>query len=217
MLRLNLTSDEIARAKLCMASFASRTDSSLVRPARDVATLRAVAEALLYTLDVSLQRYTPPALARAAKVALVLLVLAWFGVSIHRYLDDRRNLARGMPWRASTTTQLGCKSPAQACLESPGFFFHTQEENQPWLEIDLGAVRPISSVKVTNRADCCGDRAIPLVLEVSTDQQAWTQVAQQTEVFSVWDPEFAATEARWVRLRVAKRSSMHLISVAVYE
>jgi len=217
LLRLNLTSDEIARAKLCMARFAAHSDLQLARPERDVATLRPVAEALLYTSDVSLQRYTAPALARGAKVALVLLALAWVGVSIHRYLDDRRNLALGMPWRASTTTQLGCKSPAQECIESPGFFFHTQEENQPWLEIDLGVVRTISSVKVTNRADCCADRVIPLVLEVSTDQQSWRQVASQTALFSAWHPEFSPLDARWVRLRVAKRSSLHLISVGVYE
>jgi len=102
-------------------------------------------------------------------------------------------------------------------MESPNFFFHTQEQNQPWMEIDLGAVQRISSVKIKNRQDCCAERAVPLVLEVSKDGQKWNQLARKNEVFGTWHAKFAPVETRWVRLRVARKSMLHLQSVDIYK
>ncbi|MDO5979577.1 discoidin domain-containing protein [Flavivirga spongiicola] len=35
---------------------------------------------------------------------------------------------------------------------------HTNQESQPWWQVDLGAVSNITDVKVYNRTDCCADR-----------------------------------------------------------
>lgn len=35
---------------------------------------------------------------------------------------------------------------------------HTRRDNKPWWQVDLGANTNISTVKVTNRGDCCGNR-----------------------------------------------------------
>jgi hypothetical protein len=70
-------------------------------------------------------------------------------------------------------------------------------------------------VRVTNRQDCCGERAIPLLVEVSTDRQRWTTVARREDAFGTWRAQFGKQTARWVRLRVDRRSYLHLYDVLV--
>src|SRR5690606_38479561 len=109
---------------------------------------------------------------------------------------------RGKPWTTSSAfAAVSCRSPAQKCPESPSFFFHTNDEDQPWVELDLGTAQRFSSVKVKNREDCCSERAVPLVVEVSSDGKQWKQLARKNEVFTTWTAEFSPVEGRWVRLR----------------
>merc|ERR1719162_1844369 len=35
---------------------------------------------------------------------------------------------------------------------------HTEKQERPWWEVDLGSSKSISAVTVTNRGDCCGSR-----------------------------------------------------------
>ena len=86
------------------------------------------------------------------------------------------NLAAGQPFRLSSTFSgwAGCVAN-NGCS---GLMFHTETENNPWVEIDLGAPKKVRRVEVVNRGDCCADRATPLVAEVSTDRVTWTQVAR---------------------------------------
>lgn len=94
-------------------------------------------------------------------------------------------------------------------------FFHTNEEDSPWVQYDLGEPKTFHEVEVQNRLDCCGDRAVPLVVEVSDDEKSWTQVARMDEPFARWVPTFPPRRARYVRLRVARRSILHLEAVAI--
>lgn len=94
-------------------------------------------------------------------------------------------------------------------------FFQTQEEKEPWLEIDLGREVPFDEVEVTNRSDCCPDRAVPLVVEVSRDGVHFKEVSRRMDTFSVWHSRFARQTARYVRLRVLRRTIFHLDQVAV--
>jgi hypothetical protein len=88
--------------------------------------------------------------------------------------------------------------------------FHTDEQDNPWVVLDLHSERTLEGVEVTNREDCCKDRAVPLIVETSNDQKTWTQVAERKEVFDTWRAEFAKTEARYVRLRVPRKTTFHL-------
>jgi F5/8 type C domain len=129
----------------------------------------------------------------------------------------RPDLAAGRPWRASSTLGgSGCTSPAQECEQSLGLFFHTTEELNPWLEIDLGVTRSISKVELENRSDCCAERAQPIAVEVSTDHDHWLTVARREEEFSTWKAQFAPVNARWVRMRVLKQTFFHLKRVRIY-
>jgi hypothetical protein len=126
-----------------------------------------------------------------------------------------RDLARDRPWKASSHLMGGCTSPTQRCPESPTYFFHTQEDDKPWLVIDLGTESRFSSLRIQNRIDCCAERAIPLAVEVSSNQKKWKQVAIQKNEFEVWKPRFKTEKARYVRLRSMTKTWLHLHSVRV--
>jgi hypothetical protein len=149
----------------------------------------------------------------AGIVVLSLLAIAWPRILDRWY--DRQDLARGKPWTASSTSdEVGCESPAQRC-DNGNFFFHTNGEDHPWLVIDLESAQTVSSVLVRNRRDCCRERAVPLVVEVSTDQEHWTEVARNAKEFGEWKADFAPVQARWVRLIVARSSYLHLRRVRI--
>jgi hypothetical protein len=125
-------------------------------------------------------------------------------------------LALGKPWQASSVFAGSCDSPAQDCPGENNFFIHTQQENEPWLEIDLKSVQKFSSAHIVNRTDCCADRVVPLILEVSNDQKHWREVTRNTQPFRDWSPSFAPVSARWLRLRVPRYSMLHLKRVRVF-
>jgi hypothetical protein len=125
------------------------------------------------------------------------------------------DLAKGRPWRASSEFA-ACDPVHASCANAVTvIFFHTNEEESPWVEYDLGEPETIHQVEVQNRLDCCQDRAVPLVVEVGDDAKSWTQVARREEPFGRWIPTFPPRRARYVRLRVARRSMLHLELVAI--
>lgn len=146
----------------------------------------------------------------------LVLAVALVALAAIEWREKHGDLARGKPWTASSKyPEGGCKSPLQSCPESEMYFFCTDEQDNPWLEIDLQSVQKISRVRVYNREDCCGDRAVPMVIEVSRDHKRWDEVAKRGGNFSTWKAGFPATEARWVRLRVTRRSFLHLTGVRI--
>lgn len=97
-----------------------------------------------------------------------------------------------------------------------GLLFHTKNERDPWLEIDLGEERAVHEIEITNRFDCCGERAIPLVLELAGKDGELGEVARVNEPFRhvTLAPE-GAPSARYVRLRVLGTTMFHLAEVRV--
>jgi hypothetical protein len=148
---------------------------------------------------------------------LALLGLVFAGIKYAtNSAEERRDLAVNKPWRTSSVYgSSGCTSPAQQCSESPDFFFHTRDESNSWLEIDLGARTAFSEVRVINRRDCCFERAVPLIIEVSDTQENFHEIARRTSSFSSWLATFTPTKARYVRLRGPSRNSLHLARVRV--
>jgi hypothetical protein len=95
-------------------------------------------------------------------------------------------------------------------------FFHTNEEENPWIEYDLGAKVQFSSLTIYNRSGAVEDRAVPMVVEISDDGRSYKDVAKRTKVFDVWEPSFKPVRARYVRLRVARRTFLHLDGVQIH-
>jgi hypothetical protein len=99
---------------------------------------------------------------------------------------------------------------------STAVFFCTNEDDNPWFEYDLGAPQRFSSLTILNRSDAVPERAVPLIVEISNDKKTYTEIARRKEVFDVWSPSFAPRHARYVRLRVPRKSFLHLDAVAVH-
>lgn len=153
--------------------------------------------------------------------ALALLVVIMVAVALVPLIPRSlaHDLAKGKPWRASSTfaechpEKINCGGGRTAV------FFHTKDDDQPWVEIDLRAPTRFSEVIVFNRSDgdqFVLDRAVPLILEVGDDQQTWRELGQQGESFSVWKPRFDPTTARYVRLRSPRKTMLHLDAVEIY-
>jgi len=101
-------------------------------------------------------------------------------------------------------------------LAKAGILFHTTQQLNPWAMFDLGAAKSLAGLEVQNRGDGVGDRAIPLVAEVSIDQKQWIQVARQDQEFENWKVSFPPVNARYLRLTAKKTTFLHLVYVKAY-
>jgi len=198
------------------ADFAELSAEEQARQARDLVAFVRSLGAVLETPRVSLDRLWTRRMLRTGLGVVVVGALLGGAIFARSQQDNARDWARGRPYKPSSAFPVPvCKSPDQECPESPFFFFHTMEEDRPSLEIDLGAKRRFSAVRIANREDCCADRAVPLVVEVSNDHTKWHEVARRTETFNTWYAEFAPTSARYVRVATTRKSVLHLHRVAV--
>ena len=178
----------------------------------EAARAQAFVDAVLWDLN-ALQRRIDRLLAQRwlrvplATVALIAVVVAL------RALTAGENLVEGKPFRTSSMFSgwAACQADG-ACAD---LIFHTEEQMNPWVEYDLGAPKKIKRIEVKNRPECCHERAVPLVVEVSTDRNNWTEVARRDIEFSTWTANFSARTARYVRLRVARTTTFHLKEVIV--
>jgi hypothetical protein len=126
------------------------------------------------------------------------------------------NLAVGKVWHQSSVW-----APCDTLLHRCGglhtlIFFHTREDANPWVEYDLGKPLQFSKVFVKNR-DELQDRAVPLVVEVSNDEKTWHKVGRRVETFRTFMFQFPTQTARYVRLRVDRKSWLHLEQVMIYK
>jgi hypothetical protein len=125
------------------------------------------------------------------------------------------DLAEGAPWILSTKW-MDCHPEQRECGGArTRIFFHTDFQDNPWFQLDLGRVREVGRVRVENRDDCCQERAVPLIVEVRDDTGPFREVARKNELFQSWEVTFPAVKARYVRLRVPTRVMFHLSRVEV--
>jgi hypothetical protein len=126
------------------------------------------------------------------------------------------DLSAGKPWRVSSKW-IDCDQSIGRCgPHVTRILFHTNEDESPWFEVDLGAPAAFSSVTVVNRSDHMPERAVPLVIEAGDDQQTWRELARRDDVFATWRAKFPTTTARFVRLRVPRKTFLHLEAVRVH-
>lgn len=152
---------------------------------------------------------------------LGLLALVGLAPTVWRTLRDR-DLTVGAVWHASSTWMNpldGTVSRHRIYESLPNLFFHTNEQAEPYLDIDLGTVRDIDRVVVVNRHDCCYERARGLKLLLSRDGESFSAVAQRDprSIFRRWDVSVSRTRARYVRLQLpGDKRILHLADVRVY-
>jgi hypothetical protein len=175
--------------------------------ARVVARLKQAAVSPRYLRGVRIVRLA------AVLVSIALLIVAGvFGVLMYR---RGPNLALHRPITTSSTLAGTADSKDAVDGVTSVMGFHTQEEDQPWIRIDLGEAKLVREVVAYNRSDY-RTRALPLLIELSTDGNRWTEVMRREKVFSKWSAVFTPRAARYVRLRVAAKTWLHLNEIEVY-
>jgi alpha-L-fucosidase len=109
-----------------------------------------------------------------------------------------------------------------------GFAFHTKEETNPYIVIDLGREAVVKGIEIGNRADMGQDRAKTLAVWVSkdkTNETSWRQVWKADKVEQTYEvpvTEFVAgiqqvgTVARYIKIGLQEKNYFHLYSVRVY-
>jgi hypothetical protein len=126
------------------------------------------------------------------------------------------DLAAGKKWTASSQMQIWAESGKITDEPRNQILFHTKEDDSPWLRIDLERPTRIASVDILNRQDCCGERAVPLVVELSDNGKTWRTVARRDEPFTEWKATFSARDALYVRLRVPRKTYLHLQGIGIH-
>lgn len=184
-------------------------DALLATTPDEVARGRAFVDAILWNLEAPTRAVEHVQVQRWTRMLLVLLVLAGVALGI-RTLVRGPNLVKARVFKLSSVYP-DCTPPRQ-CGD---IFFHTMHQENNWIDFDLGSVKAVHQVEVTNRSDCCQERAIPLIVEVSVDDKQWIQVARRDTDFSFWKASFPKQKARYVRLRVPRMSALHFDDVAV--
>ncbi len=153
---------------------------------------------------------------RFVTVMCAAMVVLAGGTMAFRRLTAKADLATGKPFTASSAYEpFSASGKANTPVEFDTFF-HTREEDHPWVKIDLGAVTRVKSIDVKNRPDCCGERAVPLVIESSMDGDTWLELARRSDSFSEWTATINPTDMRFVRLSVPRRTFLHLSRVLVW-
>jgi hypothetical protein len=143
--------------------------------------------------------------------AVALLVLSWIVVGALMPRPEYENYL----WRSSSGV---AGFPRAGKLHEHGtsdLICHTDNEPNPWLVVDTILAREISQVIVQNRADCCPERGLPMVVEVGLDGSTYEEVGRTAKIFDTWQLDFKPRRARFVRIRAEATTVIQLRGVIV--
>jgi hypothetical protein len=139
--------------------------------------------------------------------------------------SSARNLALGRPARQSTLSRWSSGAGAGGAVSGrrTGYFnIHTEIEDRPWWEVDLGEIHPLTEIRVYNRVDSRTEAARSMAVLISTDGQAWRVVHEPEgrDFFGVVGGPLrvalSGEGGRYVRLELREREYFHLDQVEVY-
>ncbi len=135
----------------------------------------------------------------------------------------RQDLVRNEPARSGPVTT--AEDAAGACdgIKNGRWGFHTNREENPWWQVDLGEVHELSRVLVYNRCDnSTVTRANHLIVALSSDGQAWEEAYRHDGKTFYGHPDgkpLAVTldnkPARFVRISLPGNEYLHLDEVEV--
>jgi len=175
--------------------------------------LRGAANRLVATAQRVLWRLEWAKLKRLVRVGIAVLIPL---LAIVWIWPKKVDLGKGAPWRVSSIGTECHPEKSECGGVTTKILFHTLLESNPWFEYDFGSPVSFSSLEIQNRSDFGPDRAVPLVVEVSNDDKSFKEVVRQPDSFTTWSPHFPTQRARYLRLRVARDSILHLESIKVH-
>jgi len=102
--------------------------------------------------------------------------------------------------------------------------FHTEDQQNPWWQVDLGRERKLDHLLLYNRCDECGARNSRIRVLFSDDGKSFSQVYQHNgKVFYGFTDkkplrvDLGGAPIRFVRLQLSGKSYFHLDEVEVFE
>ncbi len=132
-------------------------------------------------------------------------------------------ISKGAHWTASSAfsgnPSSGELPRRRLFYATPNYFFHTNADREPWIVIDLGRARVVSSVEIRNRLDCCRERAREIAVELGQGGTAYRRVAQHAKgdtTFRDWEVRLPGVAARFVRVVGTPGECLHLADVRVF-
>lgn len=134
------------------------------------------------------------------------------------------NLARGKHASQSSTSSWSHANDAEGAVDgiiNGGYGFHTENERNPWWQVDLGNRASLTDVRVFNRLDCCAERAQTLQVLLSDDARSWRTVYRHSgNPFGGKDGKplvasLSGESARYLRLQLKEANWFHLDEVEV--
>lgn len=171
---------------------------------------------------------TAPAAAAAPPGYYMVFLIDDAGVpSVAPIVRLRSTATTALPARATQSSQQDRAWPASEAIDgvtsgaggASGSVTQTQQESQPWWEVDLGTRRNIGALRAYLRTDCCTDRSRDLWVFASdqpitsttvagaTAQPGVTAVRMQTPTGSVGTVTLNRT-ARYLRLQLPGSSAI---------
>lgn len=125
------------------------------------------------------------------------------------------DLGRTARWHASSA--MGGSVTRGVGTNSDGpLFFHTISQDDPYVDLDLGKVVNVRRVVIENRSDCCGERALPLNVEVM-EAGGPRLLCQRRSPFRSWTCATGGVKTQTLRIHRPGPTMLHLRRVEVYE
>ena len=175
---------------------------------------------LLEPLEIEANRLGRALFGRWSRVLMAAIVLAVGLGVLGKWVNAKLlgpNIALHCP--VTVSSQFGGQGTDHTLLvdgDPDTLGFHTQDGGQQWVVIDLGRVRKISRIVVYNRTDGFEERAVPIKIEVSDDNQNYKQIAERKENFDKWTVKHLHSAGRYVRLKNTPPNHFHLGEVEIY-
>ncbi len=99
--------------------------------------------------------------------------------------------------------------------------FHTRQEMNPYIVIDLKKDSNVKAFEITNRKDGHYDRARTLAVWISSDQKNWQQVWRAKRAQKSWEAILTkdnpdGVKGRYVKIGLLGKTCFHLYSVKIY-
>jgi hypothetical protein len=98
-----------------------------------------------------------------------------------------------------------------------GSMFHTNNEQNPWWQVDLQGNYALGYIMLYNRTGCCAERERTVRVLLSQNGSDWQTIyAHNGTIFRELRVEAGGRRARYVRVQLAEQNYFHLQEVEVY-
>lgn len=122
-------------------------------------------------------------------------------------------------WSYAPTREADAARAVDGVMDG-GRRFHTNSEDNPWWQVDLGGIATITEIHVHNTTEPPRDRFRDFALSASIDGESWVDLVEKrdgriVEAPFIWDGPGTAW-ARFVRVTLLERNFLHLAQVEVF-